>query len=247
MHIHTAARSLGSAFLCVEPIPWETKWKPPPIHSGLYRHLRTRLVPWSWTCKWREHQSIRWLLHHLMMGFSSKINMVSSLNEKKVCTIMWFMVKCSVCQHMDLFKTPFINPCTEYSLLKHWLSRPSHCSLSPHSLFPYRALEKVAVTPPSPQPLVNKYQHSHSPPEWAGIPPLQGRGKNPVSPPTAGFKCSVTDLQLIIPKEELKVWSTKLINTIIRKKDAHRSSVPFWNCSFQNHNVKCTLHCVSKS
>lgn len=138
MHIHTAARSLGSTFLFVEPTLWESEsllqsiqvsmdtsepgWYPGDGHEHANEENTKafggcHIISW-----WGSAAKSSWWIHLMM---------------KKVSMIMCFMVKCSVCQHMDLFKSPFINPCIEYSLLKHWFTCPSHCSLSLHSLFPY--------------------------------------------------------------------------------------------------------------
>lgn len=138
MHIHTAARSLGSTFLFVEPTLWESE----SLLQSIQVSMDTSEPGW-YPGDGQEHANeentkelggchiISW------WGSAAKSSWWIHLMMKKVCMIMCFMVKCSVCQHMDLFKIPFINPCIEYSLLKHWLSRPSHCSLSLHSLFPY--------------------------------------------------------------------------------------------------------------
>lgn len=116
------------------------------------------------------------------MGFSSRINMVNPATwwRERFVWFTCFMVKFSVCQHMDLFKTPFLNPCIEYPFLKHWLPWPSPCSLSAHPLFPHRTLGKVAVTL-SPQSLANRHKHSLSPPEWAVLPPCRAEEKPGVS------------------------------------------------------------------
>lgn len=142
---------------------------------------------------------------------------------------------------MDLFKTPFINPCMEYSLLQHCLSWASQDNVpSLHIPFPYRALEKVALELPQPTRV-------------GSAPSTTEERKKPADPRNSRLWVLSERPVINYPKKEVKVWSTKLIDMVIRKKDAHQSSVPFWNCSFQNHNVKYSvcaleyLHCLPKS